>query len=450
MGRRFTQLKSYAVLVLLWGVIALLAWLSHVYHFRLDWTAAGRNTLSQASMELLDTIDSRIDITAFARQNPPLRKRISDLVGRYQHYNNNIQLTFVDLDQELERARKEGISAGGELLVEFSNQKQIVRDLSEQNLTNALSNVVRGGERWLVFLDGHGERDPLGAANYDLGTWGQTMRDKGLRVHTLSLANAPAIPENIAVLVIAGPRVGLLPGEVTLIRDYLERGGNLLWLLEPGLLHGMEPVAKWLGIGFHPGVIVDPTTQLMSIDNAAITLAAGYGSHPITDGFEALTVYPYAAGLFSMPKEHWQSVAIVVTNAGSWAENSAIVDEVRFDPEQDVGGPLHVAIASERVIAEQAGESAFEQRQRVVIVGDGDFLSNTYIGNAGNLELGMRIINWLSWNDRLIRIPPKTAQDLTLELSRTQTAVIGFGFLFILPICLLLVGSGIWWLRRRR
>ena len=43
----------------------------------------------------------------------------------------------------------------------------------------------------------------------------------------------------------------------------------------------------------------------------------------------------------------------------------------------------------------------------LAIVGDGDFLSNAYLGNAGNLELGLRLLRWLSREDRMLKIPPR-------------------------------------------
>jgi ABC-type uncharacterized transport system involved in gliding motility auxiliary subunit len=84
------------------------------------------------------------------------------------------------------------------------------------------------------------------------------------------------------------------------------------------------------------------------------------------------------------------------------------------------------------------------------VIGDGDFISNTYLGNGGNLDVSLALINWLTHDDQLIPIPVKTTIDSQLDLSRAQAAVIGLGFLFVLPILLLSIGAWIWWSRRRR
>ena len=84
------------------------------------------------------------------------------------------------------------------------------------------------------------------------------------------------------------------------------------------------------------------------------------------------------------------------------------------------------------------------------IIGDGDFLSNTYLGNPGNLDLGLNVVRWLSHDDASIDIQVKSAPDTTLVLGNIARAVIAIGFLIGLPLLLLLTGIIIWLRRRRR
>ena len=69
----------------------------------------------------------------------------------------------------------------------------------------------------------------------------------GIELDTLKLAETPEIPDDINLLVIADPRVTLLGGEIQLVNRYLQDGGNLLWLVEPGGIAGLDPVAEALG-----------------------------------------------------------------------------------------------------------------------------------------------------------------------------------------------------------
>ena len=83
-------------------------------------------------------------------------------------------------------------------------------------------------------------------------------------------------------------------------------------------------------------------------------------------------------------------------------------------------------------------------------MGDGDFISNAYLGNGGNQVLGFNILNWLSNDDNFISIPVTTAADIDLQLEELQWGMLGLFFLFGLPGILLASGIVIWIKRRKR
>ena len=84
-----------------------------------------------------------------------------------------------------------------------------------------------------------------------------------------------------------------------------------------------------------------------------------------------------------------------------------------------------------------------------MVIGDGDFVANEYLGNSGNLDLGVRLVSWVAADDQMVKISARTATDSTLELTRGQMLGIVFGSLFLIPLILIANGVGVW-LRRRR
>jgi hypothetical protein len=203
-------------------------------------------------------------------------------------------------------------------------------------------------------------------------------------------------------------------------------------------------------------VIVDPASEDIT-GNAAAIVVTKYGSHPVVRGFGDNTVFPQAAGISLSTPEGWQGSVLMDTRPASWSETGALDGPIQFDKGRDIRGPLNLAVALTRTSDKFAvGEAAKprdgednRREQRVIVVGDGDFLANTYIPNGGNLELGMSLTNWLSQDDAFVNIPVKTARDRSLELSRGGQLAIVAVFLALLPITL--VGSGVWiWLRRRK
>lgn len=466
-SRLYLRLQNLLFLVLFLGVIGLLAWFSARHTFVSDWTADGRHTLSQASLTLLSTLDKPVAINAFVRDNArsrTLKKRIEELVARYRRHKPDISLRFINPDIEPQTTRELGISNEGELLIRYGERSEKPRALTEQSLTNALQRVARSAERWLVFISGHGERRPQGQANHDMGDWGAQLRSKGFLVQNLNLGETRAIPDNTSVLIIASPRVAWLPGELKLVNDYLDRGGNLLWLTDPRANNGEEnanhlglgPLAERLGLEFLPGTVVDAATQVLNIPDPRYALIAEYPAHPTVHEFDQLTLFPQAVGIEFERPEGWRAEAVLVTNPSAWSETGAMQGGIKLDPGDDIAGPLNIGVALTRqgiyeAHAEALGGAAnLTAEQRILVIGDGDFLSNAFIGNAGNLNLGLNFINWLSRDDNLIDIPAKTATDLSLELSPTASAMIGLGFLFGLPLMLLASGVFIWWRRRKQ
>src|SRR6185503_20667882 len=113
----------------------------------------------------------------------------------------------------------------------------------------------------VLALDGHGERRLDGAANHDLGTFGGQLQQKGVKLAPLNLALAQDVPANAALLIIASPQAEVQAAEAQKLRRYIERGGNLLWLIDPGPLNGLQPLAETLGRVLTPGTVVDPTSR---------------------------------------------------------------------------------------------------------------------------------------------------------------------------------------------
>lgn len=441
MNRLHLRAATVSFVALLIVAVALLMWLSRDYHWQFDWTRNGRNTLAPGSIALLKRLNKPIDITAFASKQENLRKNISELVDRYQRYKPDIHLTFVNPDKHPARVREAGIQYDGELLIQYADNKETVNQATEEAMTNALARLGRGGDQWIVFLSGHGERSPDRQANFDLSTWARQLRDRGLRTRALTLSESGQIPQNTAALVIAGPRLPLLPGEIKQIQDYLARGGNLLWLADPGRLYGLEPIAETLGLEFVPGTVVDPASQLITGSKPNFLVIGRYGTQPIVQNLNVLTLFPDAVAMKSTHPKEWQTQVLLDTGPSAWSETGPLTGPIAFHKGTDTRGPLNIGFALTR----EHGK----HQQRVVVIGDGDFLSNSFIGNGGNLDLGNNVINWVVSDENYISIPSRPAADLSLNLSRTAELTIALGFMVILP--LVFAGNGMWmWWRRRR
>jgi ABC-type uncharacterized transport system involved in gliding motility auxiliary subunit len=441
-----TQTAVFVVLLL--SAVAMLAWVSEHYKLRWDWTAASRNTLTEPSRELLLRLDGAIDITAYVREEPVIRQSILQLLERYQRYKPDIRLRFVNPDLVPDEVRARNISADGEMVVSYRQREEHAKVATEEALTTALEKLARGDTRWVTYLSGRGERDLLGGASYDLGKLGAQLQRQGFKLHQLDLDEAGEIPAESAMLVISPGRQDVPADEVDAVLRYLNGGGNLLWLAEPGSSRGMDAIAAALGIRFEAGVLVDPTTRVLGISHPAFVPVSAYPTHPVTGNLELVTVFPHAVGISWNQPQGWQTRGILSTGLRAWSETGALEGELGFDDSSDVSGPLDIGIAMQRMLAADDGQSE-DRKQRVIVIGDGDFLSNAYLGSGSNLNLALNVFNWLADDETLIDIPARSAPDLSFELSRTSALLMRFGVMFALPIVLLGTGFFIWHRRRR-
>ncbi|TRX02604.1 GldG family protein [Candidatus Methylobacter oryzae] len=440
------RLKNWSITLAILCLVGALAWLSNRYSAEADITRNSSNSLSQASQKLLGSLPDQIHLTAYIKKDPGLRSQITQLVDRYKRRKADLTLTFVDPDSQPEKIRELNIDATGAVIVEYQTRTEKLNFIDESSLTNALLQLANANERWITFLSGHGERAADGIANFDFGQFGKELDRRKIKAQSINLATVPAIPDNSALLVLSAPSVPLLAGEIELIKGYIRQGGNLLLLTDPAN-HNLEELLQVLGLRQLPGTLVDSNSKLYGINDPSFVVTGDYPPHQITQGFQTITVYPVTAALEISEETDYHPVALMKSGAKSWTETGPVAGKILFDADGDEKqGPFAFAYSLTRPSA----NSKQAQEQRIVVIGDGDFLSNAYLGNVGNLDMGLRMINWLIHDDRFIDIPAKIASDKNLQLSQIGVAVIGFGFLIVIPVLLLGSGFYIWRKRRQR
>ena len=428
--------------VLLVALTTLLAYVSREYRFEHDLTSARRNTLSAATLDVLSKLDGPVTVTGYALERSSrgdnIHQEIREFVRPYQRAKRDLTLTLVDPREQPKAAADAGVRAPVELVVEYKRRTVRVTDFNEQTFANALMRLARGAERLVLWLDGHGERKLNGAANHDLGEFGRQLENKGFRVSSVNLVLAQEMPANAALLVIAAPQVDVLPAETEKIRRYVASGGNLLWLIDPEPLHGLAPVAEALGLVLTPGMVVDPQAASLNAP-ATHALAAVYGRHAITDGFNLVTVFPRARQIGTIEGDEWRVKPLVEVAPRGCVKSGKL--EGACDPKRDIPGPIVVATALERTVG--------DRQQRVVVTGSGSFLSNTFVGIGGNRDLGVNLVNWLAGDDNLITLQPRSAGDDRIDIDQTALYLIAFSFLMVIPLAFMITGVVIWWRRRR-
>lgn len=430
--------------LLLAAALVLTGWLGTRHDRYWDWTQSGRNTLSEESAIILAGLSAPLRITVFIGRHHPQAKGIARLIARYRHATKDLEVTYLDPQLFPEQARAAEVSLLGQILLEYRGRRETVREPDEAALTAAIARLSRDRAPWVAILEGHGERRIDGEDAPDLGRFGEVLRGRGFRLQPLDLATAAAVPGNTQLLLLSAPAVDLFPGEAQRLVEYLERGGNLLWLADPDGLGGLDPLIAYLGVEPLPGLMVDANVAELNIQDPTVAMVADFPDHPLTLGISGHVLFPGSVAFRAQAAEGWTAATPLATRKNSWNETGPIRGEVmREEALGELPGPLALALALSRPKPQHPGE------QRVLVLGDGDFLSNAHLDNAENRALALRLVHWLTAPEGAASVPTRSLADRELGLTRTQILVVGGGALAGLPALLLLAGLVIRWQRRR-
>ncbi|SHL82163.1 GldG family protein [Rhodanobacter sp. OK091] len=447
----FRRLDGWLFALLLLLAAAAIGYLSTRYAREADWTANGRASLSTESRAVLAQLTGPVDIVSYASPQGDLRQTVAGFLRRYQAVKPDLGLRFVDPQLDPAKMRELGITVDGALILHYKDREQRLDELSERSLTNALERLIRGSDRIVAFVSGDGERRADGQANADLGTFISQLEARGMRAVPLNFAQVSTVPEHTDLIVLASPTLALAPGAVQALVSYVQNGGNLLWLTEPANDDlGLKPLADALGVHVLPGVLVDGGGTALGLHDPRMIARGDYPPQAITQGFTLTTLFPQVSALAQVAQAGWAIKPFLRSGAQSWTEFQPIDNDkpsnIRFDASAgELKGPLDFGFALSRL-----SPSPDKSEQRAVVIGDGDFLSNTFLGNGGNRALGERVFDWLLGDDKLVNLPPRGAPDRLLQITQAELNTISFSFLIALPLLLLLIGGLIVWRRRRR
>lgn len=461
---RYAALASVSVLVVL-GLLIAVNYLSARRNKRWDLTANKQYSLSDQSIKLLRGLDEPVKVRVFDKETD--FERYKTRLAEYEYQSNKkMNVEYIDADKHPVEARQYDVQTYGTIIVEYKGRREKVASDNEQDVTSALMKVLNPQEKKVYFLAGHGEKDPANSDRTGYSAIGDALKGDNYQFDKLILAQTNTIPGDATAIAIAGPKTDLLDAEVPLLTEYLAKGGKLLVMLDPPddlkksvAMPQLQGLLKQWGINTPETVVVDVSGRTSV---ATVPVAAPpYPSHPITQQFGLVTMFPVARAITPAtdnPQRAAQS--FVQTSAKSWAEAtfSELENPDALVPETDKGdltGPVSIAVASSAPVAGsetppvKAGEPEPKKPEtRVAAIGDSDFASNAYLGVQGNRDLFMNTVNWLAQQESQIAIRPRDPADRRITL--TENASKGLFWLSIVVVPLAVFGAGMfgWWRRR--
>lgn len=468
-GARYGTMSIVSIVVFL-GILVAINYLGTRQNKRWDLTSNQVYSLSDQTIKLLKDLKEPAKITVFERND---RQDVhKSRLDEYKYFTSKLTTEFVDPDREPTKAQSAKVDSLPTILVEYHGRTERATSSAEQDLTNALIKAVTGTARKVYFTQGHGEKDIASSDRNGFSTAADAMKQDNFGVEPLVLIQQKKVPDDATVVVIAGPTTDFFPPEMDALKEYIDRGGKVMVMLDPLLKGPAQPLltqflADW-GIRAGNDVVLDASGmgQMLGTD-ASVPVAAAYPTHPITEGFRVITAYPMSRSMAPIEGGSNSHIAqpLVNTSPQSWSEAdleslSSGKAQVEFNADKgDKQGPitLAAAVSAPATVKPPAPsgnatpaspDSERTPETRVVAVGDSDFASNMAIGISGNRDFFMNSLNWLSQQENLIAVRPRQAEDRRLTLTADQQNRIMILSLFIIPGIVFASGVYTWWRRR--
>jgi ABC-type uncharacterized transport system involved in gliding motility auxiliary subunit len=467
---RYTAYASVYILVII-AVLAAVNFLANRYDKSYDSTSNKQFSLADQTIKVVKNLNRDIHITYFDESQRFQQGR--DLLDRYSALSPKVHLDFVDPVKKPQQAKQAGFHRDLNILVDSGLRKEEAKSLSEEEVTGAIIRSLKTGERNACFVSGSGEHslDDTGRGGY------QAVKDalerNNYKTRTISLltaapaapaapapgatgaAAAPvpgkiAVPSDCTVLVVAGPQHDYIQPEADAIKAYVEGGGHALIMLDPPLSIGreqtddnttLEKVLESWGVTVHQDLALDTSGigQVFGV-GPEVPLVANYESHAIVREMkDVATAYPLSRTLEIKNGDKTTVEKLFSTGDNSYATTDLKSGSVKLDPKKDKKGPLLLAAA---------GTYNGTPPGRFVVVGSSLWVGNSFIRFNGNRDMFLNMINWLTADEDLISIRPKSPEDRPLNLSPGKLNSVFWLSVVIFPLGVVGFGLATWWKRR--
>jgi hypothetical protein len=353
-----------------------------------------------------------------------------------------------DLESSGEEVDRFGIKGTNSVVLELQGAYETVDRPTEGSLLEAILRLRGAPSHKLYTAVGEGEGDPGSPEPTGYSGLAVALGTEGYFLEGLVTATGAEVPADAGAVLVIGAQRALRPEAAEAIDRYLQRGGRLVALIEPGLRSGLEAVFERWGFAVPDGVVIDPLPgPIEGGAGGGDALAGAYARHPITRGLDprTLTFFPRARPVEAVrkPMPEDELASLVFTSRRSWldADVSAVRRGVAPVPPESTDFRRWPIVAAGRYPRADA-------ETRIVVFGDADFADNLHLRTLYNLDLLMNAVHWTLAREESITLRPKVMTPDQDPLTPQQTLGMLYGVGLLLPE-LLLIAAAVAWMRRR-
>ncbi len=350
--------------------------------------------ISTSAEQVLQQQDPLV-IDVFAAQGSVAAQLVNNFLQPLVTQLPSVAVNYLDLKENPSLAGNRTVNAQGEMLIRQGTQEFHLKTLSYEAFFNGLKRFEQTATAWLVILDGWQGKSMGTSSQSGIGQWVADLRSLNYAVVTLSWQPQLRLPQDVKGLIIPAPKESISQEVVDWLQDQSQQGINLWWVTEPELAHSQ------------------PALSLM---------------------FDVMPLGSYHAGhliLKSLPPHQLNS------------RFDRPLDLVEVLPFETMAEPLWFDTTGQVVAATQQLSG-----QRLLVTGDGDFISNAHLYSGGNFEMSIRLVDWLLGYDDRVDLPSIGLQQSQIHLNQTQVLSFSGLMIILIPLLLVLIAVRAWFKHR--
>jgi hypothetical protein len=473
-----------AQIMLVLFLVAMVNSIAFKHYARWDFSRDQKYALSDKTKRFLETLKGKMRITVFFPPSTPITTDVQNLLTEYQYAGKGkVDIEHIDPERNLSRAKElfdkyKVVTDEALLVVDYEGRSKTVKasemadiDQSgmalgegprvaafkgEQAITSAMIDLVEGKKKTLGYVLGHKE-PPLteGSAISVLKTF---IENENIQFKELNLLDLDAIPEDVKTVMIIGPQYDLSDREMKVLRNFWDKQGRILLLLDPtaktqkldGFVNelGVKVNDDRLMVFLRTGIqelALTRDVQARFLSDSLITKRLADVRALFLGGTSSLTLEPDRVRAANIRLE-----PLIQAEKGYFAETDYNTDDqvkLQADAKRDSNASLTIGAAIEK------GGSADKRVQvnssRLVVVSNATFVQdNAITQDQQGLDFFSGSVNWLLSREQLIGIAPKVSKPLTFSLNGEALARLRWILLVFMPLIPAVIGTVVWWQRR--
>ena len=466
------------------GIIFVINAILPRYSKQFDLTENNRFTLTPQTIKVLKNLDKDVYINMFSKEGDPQNEMMNDLLKQYVRWSKFIHIYNIDFDKDPSLAKYYKVTKYGSVIFECGDMKSMVEQKQifdfgfgvkghnqspkfngELVVTDNIMKVTSREKTTVYFMIGHNERLVSNMEDGGLSKMQDYLIRENYEVRSINLSIDPKIPVENTILIMAGPKYILMNREIQTILDYLEKGGKLFLMIDPQVDASKSVnifLNKW-GAELAEDLVMDPELSYYYDPLAPIP---SYLPHNINDDLSEARIGVVFPGARTVSKSEYvpddlDVKPLLLTSDKSWAEKDLNNKNHEFNEDDDVKGPLTIAVVIEEKDKKTDSTDTTESdksdghkindkasKGKIVVVGDSDFSSNRMAKSQGNIDYFMNIVNWLAGDIERVSIRPLVMDLKKINLTKTQSKIVLVTALAFVPLLVAGIGGVIWWKRR--